>query len=235
MGFAFLRKHDAEKLSSGLRGDMSRTMKHRRVIIGLNSLAMASLTVIAAYQIGIIKLGKVGGAALKMMAEIHGIELADSDITAVIGSMRSLPAHPELSEQLGRLRETGFRTIALTNSPEGVAKEQIGNAELSSMFERLFSVDAVRKYKPCQRCLPACSRRTWSKHVPANHDRVPSLGSDGSKSCRMWHRIHSAARYSMVPSWSTSEHSRNRSSRHRQSVDCEHHRFLTQHSMGKPL
>jgi 2-haloacid dehalogenase len=95
-------------------------------------------------------LGKVGGAALKMMAEIHGIELADSDITAVIGSMRSLPAHPEVSEQLGRLRETGFRTIALTNSPEGVAKEQIGNAGLSSMFERLFSVDAVRKYKPAR-------------------------------------------------------------------------------------
>lgn len=55
MGFAFLRKNEAEKLSSELRSDTSRTMKHRRVIVGLSSLAMASLGVVAAYQVGIIK------------------------------------------------------------------------------------------------------------------------------------------------------------------------------------
>ena len=94
--------------------------------------------------------GKVGRAALEMMAEIRGVDLGERDITDVIGSMRSLPAHAEVSEQLGRLRESGFRTIALTNSSEGVAKQQIENAELSSMFEQLFSVDAVRKYKPAR-------------------------------------------------------------------------------------
>ena len=92
--------------------------------------------------------GKIGRAALEMMAEIRGIDIAESDIADVIGSMRSLPAHPEVTEQLGRLRQSGFRTVALTNSPEGVAREQIENAGLSSMFERLFSVEAVRKYKP---------------------------------------------------------------------------------------
>lgn len=94
--------------------------------------------------------GRIGRAALQMMAEIRGVDLGESDITAVIGSMCSLPAHPEVSEQLGRLRESGFRTVALTNSPEGIAKKQIENAGLSSMFERLFSVDAVKKYKPAE-------------------------------------------------------------------------------------
>lgn len=92
--------------------------------------------------------GKVGRAALEMMAEIRGVDLGDGEVTGFVALMRSLPAHPEVSEQLRRLRQSGFRTVALTNSSEEMAKQQIENAGLSSMFERLFSVDAVRKYKP---------------------------------------------------------------------------------------
>jgi 2-haloacid dehalogenase len=95
-----------------------------------------------------VDFGKLARASLQMIADIHRIDLTESDITGVIDSIRSLPAHPEVGEQLGRLRESGFRTVALTNSPEGVATQQIGNAGLSAMFERLFSVDAVKKYKP---------------------------------------------------------------------------------------
>lgn len=99
---------------------------------------------------GYTDFGEVGRAALEMIATIKGIDLRRSDIGDIVGAMRSLPAHPEVSEQLERLREHGFRTAALTNSSEDAAKAQIENAGLSSMFERLFSVDAVRKYKPAR-------------------------------------------------------------------------------------
>jgi 2-haloacid dehalogenase len=46
------------------------------------------------------------------------------------------------------LKKEGFHLFALTNSAEAVAKQQIEHAGLEPMFERLFSVDAVSKYKP---------------------------------------------------------------------------------------
>lgn len=95
-----------------------------------------------------VDFGRVAHAALQMMADNLAIDLTESDVTGILGAMRSLPAHPEVRSQLQRLRESGFRMVALTNSPEGAAKDQIENAGLSSMFERVFSVDAVRKYKP---------------------------------------------------------------------------------------
>lgn len=92
--------------------------------------------------------GKIGRAALEMIGEIHGINVTEETVRNVISAMRSLPPHPEVSEQIARLRANGFRIVALTNSPQEAAKEQIENAGLSSLFEKVFSVDAVRKYKP---------------------------------------------------------------------------------------
>ncbi len=51
----FLPEHEAVELSSQLRNDTSANMKRRRGLIGLCMLATASLGVVAAYQIGILK------------------------------------------------------------------------------------------------------------------------------------------------------------------------------------
>jgi 2-haloacid dehalogenase len=92
--------------------------------------------------------GKLAGAALQMTAEIHGVALTGEDISAVTQSMRSLPAHPDIPTALSRLKGHGFRLFALTNSAEEVTREQIENAGLTALFERVLSVGAVRKYKP---------------------------------------------------------------------------------------
>lgn len=93
-------------------------------------------------------LGKLGRAALQMVAEIHQLALTEQDIAGLARDMRFLPPHPDVLSGLQRLHMEQFYLVALTNSAEEVAKQQIQHAGLEDMFERVFSVDAVSKYKP---------------------------------------------------------------------------------------
>ncbi|HWK09232.1 MAG TPA: HAD-IA family hydrolase, partial [Vicinamibacterales bacterium] len=49
---------------------------------------------------------------------------------------------------LRRLKEAGFRMVTLTNSAPGAMERQLRSAGLTDFFERAFSVDAVRRFKP---------------------------------------------------------------------------------------
>lgn len=55
MSFGFLPEYEALQLSAELRKDTSDSMKRRRGIVGLYLMATASLAIVAAYQIGILK------------------------------------------------------------------------------------------------------------------------------------------------------------------------------------
>jgi 2-haloacid dehalogenase len=92
--------------------------------------------------------GDVARAALEMTAEAHGVGLSPEDAKLIIGGIRTLPAHTEVPRALDRLRNTGFRMVTLTNSPPAVVDAQMKYANLQQYFERNFSVDAVRRYKP---------------------------------------------------------------------------------------
>lgn len=94
--------------------------------------------------------GTIGRAALEMVARRHGIELAADDRDAILGTMRSLPPHPEVPAALERLRSAGLRLAALTNSTEAVATAQLANAGLAPLFERILSADATRRLKPAR-------------------------------------------------------------------------------------
>ncbi len=92
--------------------------------------------------------GKIGGAALDMVAARRGVNLSVEDRTQILGGMRTLPPHPEVAASLTRLQEAGLRLAALTNSTEEVAQAQLTNAGLAPYFEQILSVDAVRRLKP---------------------------------------------------------------------------------------
>lgn len=65
--------------------------------------------------------GTIGGAALDMVAARRGVRLSAEDRTQILGGIRSLPPHPEVSTSLARLRDAGLRLAALTNSTAQVA------------------------------------------------------------------------------------------------------------------
>ena len=48
----------------------------------------------------------------------------------------------------GTSRAAGFRLVTLTNSAPAAVEQQLANAGISAYFERTFSVDAVKQFKP---------------------------------------------------------------------------------------
>jgi len=108
----------------------------------LQSAFVATIT--GAYE----TFGVIGGAALDMVAERRGTRLRPRDREAILRTMLALPPHPEVPAALGRLREAGVRLGALTNSTDAVARAQLRFAGIDGLFERILSVDTVRRLKP---------------------------------------------------------------------------------------
>lgn len=92
--------------------------------------------------------GTIGGGALEMVAERQGVDLSDQDKQQILGDMQELPPHPEVKENLGRLRDAGLRLAALTNSTQQVADAQIDNSGLRDYFEQVLLADTVKRLKP---------------------------------------------------------------------------------------
>lgn len=92
--------------------------------------------------------GKIAGAALEMTAQLHNVTLSDEDRTSIMGGIRSLPPHADVIPGLEKLTSAGFRLFTLTNSPSHVVETQLQNAGITGYFEKSFSVDAIKKFKP---------------------------------------------------------------------------------------
>lgn len=87
-------------------------------------------------------------AALQMIAERQGVSLSEQQIDATVALMTSLPPHPDVPEALGRLAATDLHLVALTNSVQDVAEQQLRNAGVRDLFAKVMSADAVRRLKP---------------------------------------------------------------------------------------
>jgi len=92
--------------------------------------------------------GSIAGAALDMMASARGVPLQSSDRTRILHGMLRLPAHTDVVDGLQTLRDAGLQLVTLTNSAPAAVAQQLANAGLGAFFDRSFSVDAVRRFKP---------------------------------------------------------------------------------------
>jgi 2-haloacid dehalogenase len=93
----------------------------------------------------------LGGGVLQMVGAVHGKSITAGDVEALKGAMRSMPAHSDVEEGLRALKDAGFRMVTLTNSPPSPgSKSPLENAGLDRFFERQFSVQAARSFKPAQ-------------------------------------------------------------------------------------
>ncbi len=95
-----------------------------------------------------VDFGSVARASLQMTAAARGVMLAKADEDDIMKGLLSLPAHADVRESLAKLRASGFRLVTLTNSAPSSVEQQLANAGISDYFERRFSVDAVRRFKP---------------------------------------------------------------------------------------
>lgn len=91
----------------------------------------------------------LGQGLLQMVGAIHGVSVKPSDVDELRTGMMIMPAHPDVVEGLRRLKEAGFRMVTLTNSPPNPnGKNPLGHAGLADFFERQFSIETARAYKP---------------------------------------------------------------------------------------
>ncbi len=92
--------------------------------------------------------GKVGAAALQMVAARRGVEMIEPEQQRILAGMRRLDPHADVIESLDMLRNAGLRLAALTNSPLATAEAQLSYANIRDYFEQVLSVDTVRRLKP---------------------------------------------------------------------------------------
>ena len=91
----------------------------------------------------------LGEGVLRMVADVHGVPVTGQELQELRDGMLTLPAHPDAADGLSMLRDNGFRLVTLTNSPPNPdGPSPLQHAGLSQHFERQFSVDADRLYKP---------------------------------------------------------------------------------------
>lgn len=93
----------------------------------------------------------LGQGLLKMVGDIHGVQVTDADVEEIGQAMRTMPAHPDVEPGLSRLKDAGFRMVTLTNSPSNPqGPSPLEQAGLAHFFERQFTVETVRAYKPAR-------------------------------------------------------------------------------------
>jgi 2-haloacid dehalogenase len=93
----------------------------------------------------------LGQGLFRMVGGIHGIHVKQSDVDELKTGMMTMPAHSDVEEGLIKLKEKGFLLVTLTNSPPNAhGKSPLEHAGLGGYFERQFSIETVRAYKPAQ-------------------------------------------------------------------------------------
>jgi 2-haloacid dehalogenase len=92
--------------------------------------------------------GTLAGAALGMIGAIRSQPVAEVEKTRILEAIGHLPPHPEVKHALGVLKNAGLRMVTLTNSSQKAVEQQVHNAGLTEFFEKNFSVDAIKRYKP---------------------------------------------------------------------------------------
>ncbi|HZQ53269.1 MAG TPA: haloacid dehalogenase type II [Bryobacteraceae bacterium] len=90
----------------------------------------------------------LGQGVLRMLAEIHKVDIHSSDIDELKTRMLNMPAHPDVPPGLSLLKNAGFRLVTLTNSPTHPQGSPLERAGMARFFERQFSVDSVQQFKP---------------------------------------------------------------------------------------
>jgi 2-haloacid dehalogenase len=102
--------------------------------------------------------GKAAEAALQMTASQKSIDLTADDRKAILEQITQLPPHADVRDALQSLRAAGTRIAALTNSTEKVATKQLQTAGIDENFEKILSVDAVKRYKPAREAYEYAAR-----------------------------------------------------------------------------
>ncbi|MGA8855521.1 MAG: haloacid dehalogenase type II [Christiangramia sp.] len=91
---------------------------------------------------------EIAAAVLKMNAQKWNKDFSDKEIEKILSPITKLSAYPDVKTGLNKLKNAGYKLIAFSNGKPSVLKKQLDYAGLSEYFDKILSVDSVKKYKP---------------------------------------------------------------------------------------
>jgi len=92
--------------------------------------------------------GEIARAALEITARKRGVRLDDERARRILHGLGALPAHGDVRDGLARLRDAGYHIVVLAQATQEALEAQLDHAQLREFVERIFSADAIRRYKP---------------------------------------------------------------------------------------
>jgi 2-haloacid dehalogenase len=84
---------------------------------------------------------------LQLKAEALGVSLTNAEVAGVRRALNHLPPFKDVRQSLSELAKQ-FRLAVLTQSSPETVRAQLANAQLSSLFEHILSVEPVNCYRP---------------------------------------------------------------------------------------
>ncbi len=87
---------------------------------------------------------------IDMAAYSLGTSITSNQKSETLSLIRKLPAYSDVPGGLQKLKDQGYRLAALTNSPTATMLAQLAYSDLDHFFEKMLSVDAVKRYKPAR-------------------------------------------------------------------------------------
>ena len=91
----------------------------------------------------------LGRELFEMVGSVHGVAVQAADLEALREGLLTMPAHADVEGGLRELKRAGYRLVTLTNSPPNpYGKSPLEHAGLAGHFERQFSAEAARAFKP---------------------------------------------------------------------------------------
>lgn len=91
---------------------------------------------------------ELAAAVFQMNAHDHNKNFSDEEVNEILKPITKLGPYPDVMKGLNALRESGFHLLAFSNGKPDVLKKQLEYSGLNVYFNKIFSVDACRKYKP---------------------------------------------------------------------------------------
>ena len=95
-----------------------------------------------------VSFDKLGASVLRMLGKVHGVAITDAYVHELGELIDDLPVHPDVPASLRILKDAGFTLVTLTNSPAGSGPDPLNKAGLAALFDRRFTVDLVKRFKP---------------------------------------------------------------------------------------
>jgi 2-haloacid dehalogenase len=132
----------------GIKKSVAKSLAGREELTSLWFSTMLHYSLVETTSGRFTDFGTIGAAALRMLASGHDIDLTEEEASEAVKPILSLLPHPEVKEALGNLRTAGYKMVALTNSSSKGVETQLRNAQLTSFFDAILSVEEVGKYKP---------------------------------------------------------------------------------------